>query len=701
VNSISKRSFVCVAAALALGLTACVPGIDNQIPDPNDPNQGGVGQALDSVVNNDVTVLQLRQGPQGVPGEPGQPGEPGEPGPAGPSFFTELPQIGITYLDGSLGVGTPSPAELLHVGGNARVDGDLIFPVAGSGIVFPDGSKLSSGNVLVGWSLAGNAGTDPNVSFIGTIDAQAFAVRVNNRPVARFQDVNDGLLFGRNIVAGALPEPNIPGNLISPGVVGGTICGGGGRLEFKGVLFGPNVILGKSDFATIAGGFANTIGEANGTAFGGAISGGRDNIVRRTFGVVAGGSGNLADGVHAVVGGGLNNSAQGEAASIAGGAENEASAFAASVGGGFMNGVFGESSVVAGGSGNVVEINVRQSAIGGGSNNRIEPPLGQPSLPSIATIAGGQDNRVQSTGSFIGGGSTNFIGTLDPNDPTDTRFSAILGGQSNQILATLATIGGGQFNRANGVGSTVGGGQNNFAAQQFSTIAGGSGNAAVAPFATVSGGETNQATGLHSTVPGGSLNEAKGPFTFAAGRRAKVSSQGAFVWGDSTDEDVTDFGPDTFVARAIGGARFYSSPATETGVELPAGGGAWQSISDRNLKANLRSVNPREVLAKVVAMPVTTWNYITQEERIRHMGPMAQDFFAAFGLGESDKRITTIDIDGVALAAIQGLHELLRERDAELAALRNESARQRGQLEELNERLERVEAALMQALERR
>ncbi len=78
-------------------------------------------------------------------------------------------------------------------------------------------------------------------------------------------------------------------------------------------------------------------------------------------------------------------------------------------------------------------------------------------------------------------------------------------------------------------------------------------------------------------------------------------------------------------------------------------------------------------------MPLSTWNYKAQDDSIRHMGPMAQDFHAAFGLGVSDKLIDTIDPDGVALAAIQGLNALvqenemrLAEKDAEMADLREQ-----------------------------
>jgi len=75
------------------------------------------------------------------------------------------------------------------------------------------------------------------------------------------------------------------------------------------------------------------------------------------------------------------------------------------------------------------------------------------------------------------------------------------------------------------------------------------------------------------------------------------------------------------------------------------------------------------VLERLDAMEISTWNYKAQDEGIRHIGPMAQDFRAAFAVGEDEKRISTVDADGVALAAIQGLKRLADEKDARIAAL--------------------------------
>jgi hypothetical protein len=93
-------------------------------------------------------------------------------------------------------------------------------------------------------------------------------------------------------------------------------------------------------------------------------------------------------------------------------------------------------------------------------------------------------------------------------------------------------------------------------------------------------------------------------------------------------------------------------------------------VSDRHAKANLGSVDPADMLERVRNLPISTWNYTSDEPSVRHIGPMAQDFAAAFGVGDDDRHIHIIDGQGVALAAIQGLLrevEALRDENAALA----------------------------------
>ena len=101
--------------------------------------------------------------------------------------------------------------------------------------------------------------------------------------------------------------------------------------------------------------------------------------------------------------------------------------------------------------------------------------------------------------------------------------------------------------------------------------------------------------------------------------------------------------------------------------------------SDRNAKTDFAQVDPASVLDCVAKLPIQQWRFKAEPEGVKHVGPMAQDFRAAFGLGEIPTAIATVDADGVALAAIQGLNRKLDERDAEIQALKrqNESLEQR------------------------
>ncbi|MEL7252760.1 MAG: tail fiber domain-containing protein [Pseudomonadota bacterium] len=93
--------------------------------------------------------------------------------------------------------------------------------------------------------------------------------------------------------------------------------------------------------------------------------------------------------------------------------------------------------------------------------------------------------------------------------------------------------------------------------------------------------------------------------------------------------------------------------------------------SDRNSKTGISPVDPAEILAKVEALPVSHWSYKTDAESgVSHIGPMAQDFYAAFGTGATDKGISSLDSSGVALAAIQALSQRIEELEQELDALR-------------------------------
>lgn len=107
-------------------------------------------------------------------------------------------------------------------------------------------------------------------------------------------------------------------------------------------------------------------------------------------------------------------------------------------------------------------------------------------------------------------------------------------------------------------------------------------------------------------------------------------------------------------------------------------------VSDKNLKTDFAQLNPETMLARLAALPLQGWRYTNEPPGVRHVGPMAQDFKSAFGLGQDDRFIAFVDEEGVALAAIQGLNQKV---EAENAALRAENV-------DLRARLERIEQAV-------
>jgi len=127
----------------------------------------------------------------------------------------------------------------------------------------------------------------------------------------------------------------------------------------------------------------------------------------------------------------------------------------------------------------------------------------------------------------------------------------------------------------------------------------------------------------------------------------------------------------------------YSAQYNANMLQLDSSGltvrGSMSFSSDRNVKGGFEAVDKKRVLERLVAMPITRWHF-TNDVGTAHLGPMAQDFYAAFGTGADDKHIAVVDEGGVALAAIQGLNQKLTEKDAEI--------------QELKERLGRVERLL-------
>jgi hypothetical protein len=189
---------------------------------------------------------------------------------------------------------------------------------------------------------------------------------------------------------------------------------------------------------------------------------------------------------------------------------------------------------------------------------------------------------------------------------------------------------------------------------------------------TTASGQGALATGVDSVASGqasvaaGSFASAGGNASVALGTQVSASTDGTFMFGDrSTSVPMLTFVPHQFLVRAAGGTAFYSNSALTAGVTLAAGAGAWASVSDATRKQHFRDLSGEDVLAKLARMSIQEWSYKAQDAAIRHVGPTAQEFHAAFGLGEDPLRISTIDADGIALRAIQALED--RDRQAAAA----------------------------------
>lgn len=475
--------------------------------------------------------------------------------------------------------------------------------------------------------------------------------------------------------------------------------------------------LAAGSYAVIGGGGGALPADSNrASANWSAILGGRANQAPQTYSTIGGGYANWALGQYAVVTGGRANYCGGNYSAILSGDSNYVMQEHVVVAGGHGNHVEGESAVCGGGTSNWIN-NAEYATISGGFDNTIQSDYAtvaggysNNSSGIYATIGGGNDNVASATNATIAGGFQNnatsaatVVGGGYQNDAT-VAGATVAGGYYNEASNTAATVGGGYENLSNGYASTVAGGRYNNARGNFSVIAGGGGvdeadsnsvsaycsigggsrNYTMANWANISGGYSNEATGSYcsigggynnrtashySTVPGGQHNSATGEVAFAAGAFAFAAQNGSFVWSSGGDT-TNSFATNSFTARAPGGVRFYTATSSTTvGATLPAGSGTWSSLSDSTTKRRFGRVNTRDILDKVTELPIERWSYKTQDENIQHVGPMAQDFYALFSLGEDNKTISMLDPSGVALAAIQELANQNRELRASIDKL--------------------------------
>ncbi len=490
------------------------------------------------------------------------------------------------------------------------------------------------------WALTGNAGTAAGAHFLGTTDLEPLELRVAGQRALRLEPVAsppDGA------PAEGGQTPNVIGghesNAVTPYVQGATI-GGGGGMSVANLVY--------DDFGVIGGGAYNHAGDGLGTLSDHAyatVGGGFHNDAIGVESTVSGGGANTASGASAVVSGGEWNGAHGDYAVIAGGRYHIVNGNYAAVGGGYLNQAGGANATVAGGAGNSAS-NARASVAGGANNE---------ASGDSATVAGGSSNRAGGDYSFAAGrrAKADHAGAFVWADATDADF---VSAANNQFL----------LRAAGGVGINTN-----------------APNAALA----VDGGNSVARIAVNSNAP-------------TANAGLSLRQDGVNRWAIATvfaDGDLTIFregvggGSRLFVdgggANAgyvgIGNAAPQHPLHMASGAHVTAGG-AWTNASSRVLKTDFAAFDRTALLEALAELPITSWSYRAEDPALRHLGPTAEDFYAAFQLGRDNGAIATVDADGVALAAIQELQRLNQAQQAQLAG-------QQQQIERLEARLAALE----------
>jgi trimeric autotransporter adhesin len=613
------------------------------------------------------------------------------------NFFTLTPRQSLTpapyaitagtVISGGLASGTYGNAVTLN---NAANQFTGSFGGNGASVTNVNAAKLGGLSVSNFWQTGGNSGTSSN-NFLGTTDSESFEVRVGNTRVLRLENL--GYFFDPTINIGA---PNVIAGSPANRVVNsfGATISGGGATNYDSYN-STNIVNG--DFGTVGGGGNNTAGSES-TVSGGfgnftwdggnAIGGGFNNYANGAgLAAIGGGDHNAAGindvGVYMVIGGGLQNTNVSTAGAIGGGYLNYASNLCSTVPGGFSNSASADFSFAAGHRANArhvgsfvwadsidapyVSTGTNQFLIRAGGGVGIGTTAPEAPLHVAEGSAGAVTANANSIAVFEKSGNA-YVSLLGPA----TSETGILFGDPNN-----AQDGGIIFNSSSArsglefrTGTNV---------PQMTILASGNvGIGTVSPSRELevwNSGDTE--IGIRSTDSGGHLWTLQ-----SSGTNGSATLDASFQIIDRT-LNLSRFyiGTNGFVGIGT------TSPTNKLHVNGGVSATVFVTTSDRNAKENFEPVSASEVLDKVAALPITRWTFKEMPGQ-KHLGPMAQDFHAAFGLGAGNTGIATVDESGVALAAIQGLNEKVEVRsqksEVRIQTLEAENA-------ELKQRLEALE----------
>ena len=314
--------------------------------------------------------------------------------------------------------------------------------------------------------------------------------------------------------------------------------------------------------------------------------------------------------------------------------------------------------------------------------NYIEPDS------SGSGIFAGKFNNVTARNAVIGGGSNNVVAV-------GADFSTVAGGDSNNGSGRYSIVLGGQLNKA-GADFTMAAGRRAKANHTGSFVWADSPSLAGADFASTSSNQflirAGGGVGIGTAAPSRELEVQNASDTEIG---IKSTDTGGHLWTIQSSSVTGNPNLDAsfqIIDRSGGGSRLLIGTNGFVGIGITsptnklhvAGGASFNGCviannlscsSDRNVKAGFGAVDANTILERVAALAITRWHY-TNDALTPHIGPMAQDFYAAFAVGADDKHISTVDADGVALAAIQGLNEKLETqlaaKDVEISQLRRE-----------------------------
>jgi len=283
-----------------------------------------------------------------------------------------------------------------------------------------------------------------------------------------------------------------------------------------------------------------------------------------------------------------------------------------------------------------------------------------------ASVAAGTNSTAFGASTVASGDrSTAFGNATSASGPSSTAFGF------STIASEMRSTAFGYDTRASGNTSTAFGGET-VASELYATAF----------------GYQSRAVGGTSTAFG-SASVARGARSIAAGNDAQTSATAsdAISLGNSTSanhsnalvlgNNVTSSSDNQLTARFQGGYRFMTQAqsVSNIGAKLDNGANAWSVMSSKALKENFQLVDGKQVLAKIINLELSSWNYIGQEkETFRHYGPMAEDFYEAFGndgigtVGNSDS-INQADFDGINMIAIQALAKENQELKARIERL--------------------------------